>query len=781
MYINVSSDNSVGAQGKIVTNVLGYPGIGDKRELKKAVESFWYGGLTENELLAVTDDIKNKNWKMLKKIGIDLIPSNDFTLYDRMLDMSCMLGAIPNRFGWNGTTIDLDLYFRMARGKSMTGKPDIKPCEMTKWFNTNYHYIVPELDKNTDFRLSSNKIFDEFMQARNIGILVKPVLVGPVTYLMLSKNYSNESFDILRLLDKIIPVYTAIIERLGELGAEWVELDEPVFSLDLSDSIRSKLEYVYDILGKVSKSKLMVANYFGDLGENLPTFTNLSVDAIHIDAVAAPNEVKETADIIRGKNRILSIGVIDGHNVWTNDLETSKRLLLDAASIVGKDNIMISASSSLEYVPVSMKHENRMDGKIKSRLSFAKEKADELSVLSKILNGNIDDNTAKLIKQNREVIKSGKDPFSVNNQIVRDRCDSIVDSDLCRRSPYIVRAEKQHQIFNLPELPTTTIGSFPQTKEIRKVRHDFKKGDIDREEYENFIKDKIRYIISIQEEIELDVFVHGEPERGDMVEYFSDKLHGFMSTQNGWVRSYGTRCVKPPIIYGDVSRKCAMTVKWAKYAQSLTDKPVKGMLTGPNTMLQWSFVRNDQPLGKTAVQIALAIRDEVLDLEKAGIKIIQIDEPALREGLPLRKSKWSGYLKWAVDSFKLAANGVTDATQIHTHMCYSEFNDIIKFIADMDADVISIEASRSNMELLDAFSNFEYPNEIGPGVYDVHSPRVPSINEMTDLIKKASDVVPMKLLWVNPDCGLKTRQWRDVIPSLNNMVTAAKLCRDILK
>ena len=537
MYINALSDNSTDTKGKIITNVLGYPGIGDKRELKKAVESFWYGGLTENALLTAASDIKNKNWKMLKKIGIDLIPGNDFTLYDRMLDMSCMLGAIPDRFDRNGTMIDLDLYFRMARGKSMTGKPDIKPCEMTKWFNTNYHYIVPELDKNTNFRLSSNKIFDEFMQAREIGILIKPVLVGPVTYLMLSKNYSNESFDILRLLDKIVPVYAAVIKRLGELGAEWIQLDEPVFSLDLSDNICNKLEYAYDILGKVSKSKIMVANYFGDLRDNLETFTNLPIDAVHIDAVAAPNEIKEAADAIKGKGKMLSIGIVDGQNIWINDLEASKELLSDTASIIGKDNIMISTSSSLEYVPVSVKYENQMDGKIRNRLSFAREKASELSILSKILNDSTDENVDRLIKRNRAAIKSGKDHFSVNNQIVRDRCSSIADKDLRRKSPYAVRAEKQRQIFNLPELPTTTIGSFPQTKEIRKVRHDFKKGDIDKEEYENFIKDKIKYIISIQKEIGLDVFVHGEPERGDMVEYFSDKLNGFIFTQNGWVRS----------------------------------------------------------------------------------------------------------------------------------------------------------------------------------------------------------------------------------------------------
>lgn len=763
MYIDAPS-------GKVATNVLGYPGIGDKRELKWAIESFWQGQSTKEGLLSVVGDIKRKNWKMLKDNGIDLIPSNDFTLYDRMLDMSCMIGAIPDRFG--GKTFDIELYFRMI-GRSIAGKVDVKPCEMTKWFNTNYHYIVPELDGNINFRLSSAKIFDEFTEALDIGILTKPVLIGPVTYLMLSKSHSEDSFDAMRLIDKLIPVYQEIIERLDKLGAKWIQIDEPIFSLDLSEKILNKLKYAYDILGNSSKVKLMVANYFGDLGDNLNTFANLPVDAVHIDAAACPNEALKVANAIKGTTRLLSVGIIDGKNIWSNDLGASVKILSDIADVVGKTNMMIGTSSSLEHVPVSIGYEEKMDEAIKNQLSFAKEKIVELSVLSEAINGG---SGSKVLQ---DKIIGSKIDFQVDRK-VRERYGKITQDMLSRKSGYPIRAAKQREIFHFPLLPVTTIGSFPQTKEIRKARSDFKKGGMNKDAYENFIKDEIGHVIGIQREIGLDLLVHGEPERNDMVEYFADKLNGFLITQNGWVRSYGTRCVKPPIIYADVSRKSPMTVKWAKYAQSLSEKPVKGMLTGPNTMLQWSFARDDQPLSQTADQIALAIRDEVSDLEETGIKIIQVDEPALREGLPLRKSRWNEYLKWAIDSFRLAANGVADTTQIHTHMCYSEFNDIIESIAKMDADVISIEASRSNMELLKVFGNFEYPNRIGPGIYDIHSPRIPTVEEIAGLITKALAVVPKERLWINPDCGLKTRQWCEVIPSLKNIVAAAELCRDKL-
>lgn len=763
-------------KGKVITNVLGYPEIGDKRELKKAIESFWNGESTENELKAVADEIKTKNWRLLKNEGIDLIPSNDFTLYDQMLDMSCMLGAIPERFEkTDQDMVDFDLYFRMARGKSIEGNLDARPCEMTKWFNTNYHYIVPELSENTSFNISSNKIFDEFNEALEIGILTKPVLIGPITYLMLSKNYSDEKFDTLQLLGKVIPVYLEVIKRLEELGAEWIQLDEPILSTDITSSVRNKLEYVYDFFNKHSKVKLIVADYFGDLEENLSTIANLNVDAIHVDA--SKDEVVEIANLIKRRGKLLSVGIVNGRNVWTNDLQASKDTMLEIAGIVGKQNIMVGTSSSLKYVPASVEYEKNMDDEVKSWLSFAKEKVKEVSVLSKILSNDTDEAAIKILKLNSVIVRSRSNHLLSNNPDVRKRCAGIVNSDLNRKSPYTARASMQRAILNLPKLPTTTIGSFPQTKEIRKFRSDFKKGNINKETYESFIKNEIKHVISAQEKIGIDVLVHGEPERNDMVEYFSDSLNGFMITQNGWVRSYGTRCVKPPIIYGDVSRKFPMTIKWTTYAQSLTKKPIKGMLTGPNTMLQWSFVRDDQPLSQTAIQIALSIRDEVADLEKAGIKVIQIDEPALREGLPLHRDMWNYYLKWAIDSFKLAANGASDDTQIHTHMCYSEFNDIIKSIADMDTDVISVEASRSNMELLNAFSNFEYPNEIGPGIYDIHSPRVPSVEEIVLLLQKAADVIPPDRLWVNPDCGLKTRSWKETTAALSNMVEAAEICR----
>ncbi len=760
----------------IITNILGYPEIGDKRELKKAIESFWRGETTEDELTLAAANIKNKNWKLLKNEGIDLIPSNDFTLYDQMLDMSCLLGNIPERFGKHDK-VDLDLYFRMARGKSAAGNSDIKPCEMTKWFNTNYHYIVPELSVDTNFKLSSDKIFNEFNEALEIGILTKPVLIGPITYLMLSKNYSDEKFDNLQLLGKIIPVYLEIIKRLGELGAEWIQLDEPILSTDISSPLRNKLEYTYSVFNARSKVKLMVADYFGNLEENLSTIANLNVNAIHVDASA--DEILDIANIIKGSGKLLSIGIVNGQNIWANDLEASRKVLSEAADIMGKQNIMVAASSSLKFVPVSVEYETNMDDEIKSWLSFAKEKVKEISVLSKIVGDNTDDTAARLLKMNSDIISSRKNHLLSNNPDVRKRCANIAGSDFNRKSPYTVRAAKQRAILNLPKLPTTTIGSFPQTKEIRKIRSDFKKGNINKADYDNFIAKEIKRVISFQEKIEIDVLVHGEPERNDMVEYFSDMLNGFMFTQNGWVRSYGTRCVKPPVIYGDVSRKTPMTVKWTTFAQSLTKKPVKGMLTGPITMIQWSFVRDDQPLSQTAVQIALSIRDEVLDLQKAGIRVIQIDEPALREGLPLHRDMRDDYLKWAINSFKLAANGVSDVTQIHTHMCYSEFNDIIRSIADMDTDVISVEASRSNMELLNAFVDFEYPNEIGPGIYDIHSPRVPSVEEIVSLIKKAMNAISPDRLWVNPDCGLKTRGWKETTEALSNMIEAAKICRSL--
>ncbi len=760
----------------IITNILGYPEIGDKRELKKAIESFWRGETTEDELTLAAANIKNKNWKLLKNEGIDLIPSNDFTLYDQMLDMSCLLGNIPERFGKHDK-VDLDLYFRMARGKSVVGNSDIKPCEMTKWFNTNYHYIVPELSVDTNFKLSSDKIFNEFKEALEIGILTKPVLIGPITYLMLSKNYSDEKFDNLQLLGKIIPVYLEIIKRLCELGAEWIQLDEPILSTDISSPLRNKLEYTYSVFNARSKVKLMVADYFGNLEENLSTIANLNVNAIHVDASA--DEILDIANIIKGSGKMLSIGIVNGQNIWANDLEASRKVLSEAADIMGKQNIMVAASSSLKYVPVSVEYETNMNDEIKSWLSFAKEKVKEVSVLSKIISDNTDDTAARLLKINSDIISSRKNHLLSNNPDVRKRCANIAGSDFNRKSPYTVRAAKQRAILNLPKLPTTTIGSFPQTKEIRKIRSDFKKGNINKADYDNFIAKEIKRVISFQEKIEIDVLVHGEPERNDMVEYFSDMLNGFMFTQNGWVRSYGTRCVKPPVIYGDVSRKTPMTVKWTTFAQSLTKKPVKGMLTGPITMIQWSFVRDDQPLSQTAVQIALSIRDEVLDLQKAGIRVIQIDEPALREGLPLHRDMRDDYLKWAISNFKLAANGVSDVTQIHTHMCYSEFNDIIRSIADMDTDVISVEASRSNMELLNAFVDFEYPNEIGPGIYDIHSPRVPSVEEIVSLIKKAMNAISPDRLWVNPDCGLKTRGWKETTEALSNMIEAAKICRSL--
>jgi 5-methyltetrahydropteroyltriglutamate--homocysteine methyltransferase len=764
----------------IRTHNLGFPRIGAKRELKRVLESFWAGKTSEAQLLETAKAIRAENWRTQQAAGIDLIPSNDFSFYDQVLDTSALLGAVPERFHWSGNNVDLKTYFAMARGVSKTedcgtcsGNHATTALEMTKWFDTNYHYLVPELHAGQTFQISSTKPFDEFAEALALGIKTVPVIIGPLTFLLLAKS-RGENFDRLSLLPKLLPVYAEILRRLKSQGAEWVQLDEPALCLDLTPEQRAAYESAYErIRQSAPELKLLLTTYFGDLRDNLKTTVQLPVNALHFDAVRAPQELERLLAELP-KDKQLSLGVVDGRNIWRNDFERSLNLLRQAAKVVGDERLLVSPSCSLIHSPVSLKHETKLDAELKSWLAFAEEKLSEVGLLAKLVN-QPGDNAALL--ENRKAIASRRNSPRIHNATVKSRAKAVLQNDLKRQNVFSVRRAKQQAHLNLPTFPTTTIGSFPQTEDVRVARASFKKGEFSSANYEIFLKQKIAECIRWQEEVGLDVPVHGEFERNDMVEYFGEQLDGFVFTENGWVQSYGSRCVKPPIIFGDVSRPKPMTVEWSKFAQSLTKKPMKGMLTGPITILQWSFVRDDQPRGETAKQIALALREEVRDLEAAGLSVIQIDEPALREGLPLRRADWRNYLNWAVDAFRLSASVVRDETQIHTHMCYCEFDDILDSIAALDADAISIETSRSNMELLGAFAQFKYPNDIGPGVWDIHSPRVPSADEMLNLIHAAAKVIPKERLWVNPDCGLKTRRWEEVKPALENLVAAARQAR----
>lgn len=757
------------------THILGYPRIGSNRELKKACELYWSGKITLNELLNAGRDICNRNWQTQKQAGIDLIPCNDFSYYDHILDMTLTVGAIPKKYqeiALDQSKAEQDLYFAMARGYQKDGL-DITAMEMTKWFDTNYHYIVPEFYKNQEFKLNSNKIFKEYQDAKDAGINAKPVIVGLVTYLLLGKE-KEEGFDKLDLAEKLLPVFFEILTRLQEQGAEYIQFDEPFLTLDLSEKAKETYRFVYqEISEKFPKLKFIVATYFEGLKDNLSLAVQLPVSVLHIDLVRAPEQLDEVLDVIpNGLN--LSLGIVDGRNVWKNNYENSLGLVKKAADKLGAERVFIAPSCSLLHTPCDLDLETKLNPKIKNWLAFAKQKVHEVVALKQLLDGNAGEQLLSEFEENKKAIKSRTTSSLIHNHAVKQRTEAITEKDSQRKNTFDLRKKEQQKVLNLPLFPTTTIGSFPQTNEVRSYRAKFKKGELSIEEYNTYLKEETKRTIRLQEEIGIDVLVHGEFERNDMVEYFGEQLEGFAFTQKGWVQSYGSRCVKPPIIFGDVFRPNPMTVYWTQYAQSLTDKWVKGMLTGPVTILQWSFVRDDQSRSETCKQIALAIRDEVQDLEKAGIRIIQIDEPAIREGLPLRKADWQNYLNWAVECFRISASGVEDATQIHTHMCYSEFNDIIQNIAEMDADVITIECSRSQMELLNAFGDFKYPNEIGPGVYDIHSPRVPSKEEMVDLLQKAQKVIPAHQLWVNPDCGLKTRHWDETVKALKAMVEAAK-------
>ncbi|MCE7061292.1 5-methyltetrahydropteroyltriglutamate--homocysteine S-methyltransferase [Dyadobacter sp. CY343] len=767
----------------MLSHNLGYPRIGSQRELKRASEKFWAGKIDRDELQKVARKIRHENWAIQQAAGIGLIPSNDFSLYDQVLDISLTVGAIPERYHQlldGKSNKELDLYFAMARGYQRDGH-DIKAMEMTKWFDTNYHYLVPEFTKNQQFKQYSDKILLEFEDALQKGIVTKPVLLGPVTYLLLGKE-KEEGFDKIDLLEKLLPVYISILTELYTRGATWVQLDEPALVLDLTGKQKLAFETAYAAIRKsVPKLKILVATYFGALEDNLETAAGLPVDALHIDLTRGAGSLPALLEYEAFVNstRKLSLGVVDGRNIWKNDYRKSLEFISEAVNVLGEDRLMIAPSSSLLHSPCDLDletDETILTVDIKNWMSFAKQKLAEVVEIARLASTEwvLD----KAFIGNQEAIETRRNSPLIHKPQVKDRLTKVREADFNRLNSFEIRQQIQLEKLKLPLFPSTTIGSFPQTDEVRLLRANLKKNLLTLEEYETRIREEIVSSLRWQEELGIDVLVHGEFERNDMVEYFGESLSGFVFTQNGWVQSYGSRCVKPPVIYGDVERPTPMTVKWSAFAQSNSQKLVKGMLTGPVTILQWSFVRDDQPRKDTAFQIGLAIRDEVVDLEKAGIKVIQIDEPAIREGLPLRKANWSAYLKWAVDAFRLSAAGVADQTQIHTHMCYSEFNDIIDSIAAMDADVITIETSRSQMELLDAFANFNYPNEIGPGVYDIHSPRVPTVDEMVLLLEKALKVIPARNLWVNPDCGLKTRKWPETEAALRNMIAAANLLRE---
>jgi len=754
-----------------VAHNLGFPCIGANREMKKAVEAYWRGKISQAELAQRGQEIQQTNWQLQAQAGITLIPVGDFSWYDHVLATSASLGVVPERFGNIDGEVDLDTFFCMARGQAPNGQ-EAPPCEMTKWFNTNYHYIVPEFTHDQDFHIACETLFNTVAQAQQSGHQVKPVLLGPVSFLWLGKT-KGESFDKLTLLNKLLPVYQQVLARLKEQGIEWLQIDEPILILDLPAAWQDAFRTAYQQL-EASQLSCLLTTYFGAVDDNLDLVCQLPVAGLHIDLCTAPKQL----DAVLQKwphDRVLSLGVVDGRNIWRTDLQQALAQLKTAQAAFG-EKLWVAGSCSLQHVPVDVGCETALDPELKNWLAFAKQKVEEIALLARALEQG-EASIADQLDESEAIVASRRTSKQIHDAAVAARVAGLPDDIDQRQSPYEQREVLQRSALKLPALPTTTIGSFPQTPDIRRVRRDFKRGDITEAVYEQQIREHIAEVVARQEALDLDVLVHGEAERNDMVEYFGEYLQGFAFTSNGWVQSYGSRCVKPPIIYGDVSRKAPITIGWSQYAQSLTQRPVKGMLTGPVTILSWSFVRDDQPLADTTLQIALALRDEVIDLEAAGIKIIQIDEPAFREGLPLRRQDWQHYLDWSVRCFRIAAGGVQDTTQIHTHMCYSEFNDIIKAIAALDADVISVESSRSDMELLEAFQDYAYPNEIGPGVYDIHSPRIPTVDEVVQLLKKALQYIPLQRLWVNPDCGLKTRGWAEIEVALSNMVAAARRLR----
>jgi 5-methyltetrahydropteroyltriglutamate--homocysteine methyltransferase len=780
------TSSSITSTSSLLVATLGTPRIGPRRELKLALESFWSGASDEKALRDTAAELRAANWARQKKLGITVIPSNDFSLYDQVLDTSVMVGAIPEIYGGKGGAVSLATYFAMARG-SETETHD-NACvhghsrghgapaqEMTKWFDTNYHYMVPELGKDQTFALASRKPIEEYAEAKSQGYQTRPVLIGPVTFLKLAKS-ADAGFDPLALLDRLLPVYVEILRELAASGAEWVQLDEPCLVLDLDSAARDALRPAYTTFAEALPDlKIMLTTYFGGLGDNLNTAMALPVAGLHIDLVRAPNQLD---DVLKKapKGLVLSLGIIDGRNIWRSNLPELLHRLEPVVARRGAGQVQIAPSCSLLHVPIDLDLETDLDPDLKAWLAFSVQKMGELAALGTALAGDRE-SVKDALATSATAAAARKASAKVHDTAVAKRIATLNPALGKRISAFNERAKIQHERFRLPRFPTTTIGSFPQTADVRNARAAHARGALSDAAYKMFLQNQTARTVRWQENIGLDVLVHGEFERNDMVQYFGEQLAGFAFTKHGWVQSYGSRYVRPPVLFGDVSRPQPMTVEWWEYAQSLTKRPMKAMLTGPVTILNWSFVRDDIPRSAACRQIALAIRDEVSDLEAAGAGMIQIDEAALREGLPLRKSEWQNYLGWAVESFRICSSGVRDETQIHTHMCYSEFNDIIDAIGAMDADVISIETSRSKMELLEAFRSYRYPNEIGPGVYDIHSPRVPEIGEMTELLKLARQRLSDAQLWINPDCGLKTRKWQEVRPALANMVAAARELR----
>ncbi len=755
---------------KSLAHNLGYPRMGAARELKWALERYWKGRIEQDELLKVAAGLREDAWKTQRQAGLAQVPVGDFALYDHVLDHACTFGLVPERFASPAGGVDLDTYFLMARGTARDGREALA-LEMTKWFDTNYHYLVPELTAQARFSLDAERLLAPVREARARGIEgVRPVLLGPVTFLWLAKRLDGG--DKLEALDALLDVYTEALRALAAEGVQWVQLDEPILVLDLPEPWRQALRTAHERLAAAGGPKRLLATYFGRLGDQLDLACELPVDALHVDATRGGEELERIAERLPA-GRILSVGIVDGRNVWRTDLDAALDRLEPLAAARGE--LWVAPSCSLLHVPHDLAQETQLDEELRSWLAFARQKLEEVATLARALQEGREA-VAETLAVSRRAIASRRSSERTRRPEVRERMRQVTPA-MAERGPSAERLARQREKLGLPLLPTTTIGSFPQTPEIRRTRRKWRKGEIDDASYVQAMRQEIDEVVRRQEALGLDVLVHGEPERGDMVEYFGELLEGMAVTEQGWVQSYGSRCVKPPIVYGDVWRAAPMTVEWSTYAQSRTSKPMKGMLTGPVTILQWSFVRDDQPRGETCQQIALALRDEVADLEKAGIGVVQIDEPALREGLPLRREDWDAYLRWAVFSFRLAAAGASDETQVHTHMCYAEFGDILEAIVAMDADVITLEASRSRMEVLEELRRVDYPNEVGPGIYDVHSPRVPRIEEMEALLRQAARAIPLQRLWANPDCGLKTRGWEEVEAALRNMVEAARRVR----
>ncbi|KZT20405.1 cobalamin-independent methionine synthase [Neolentinus lepideus HHB14362 ss-1] len=760
----------------VLSSVLGFPRIGVNREVKKAVEAYWGGKISADELTKVSAEVKKYNWTNVKAKGVDLVPSGEFSLYDHVLDHSASFNVIPKRYLGHGLSA-LDIYFAMGRGRQADGV-DVPACEMKKWFDSNYHFVVPELSDETDFKLNFNKAVEEYNEAKALGIETRPVVLGPVSYLVLGKpaREAKPGFQPISLLPKLLPVYKQLLAELKAAGATSVQIDEPILVLDTAAYLEKQYATAYSELVPVAP-KIVLTTYFGRLDSNLTFVAKLPVAGLHIDLDRAPAQLNATLAAVKPTSLVLSLGVVSGRNIWKTDFQAAIKLGQKAIDTLGSDRVIIATSSSLLHTPVTLSSENKLTAEQKDWFSFALEKASEVAVIASVLSGSQDAQVTALLEQNKKSIAARRAFETNSNDAVRKRVAAITPEMLNRKSPFAVRLEVQKKHLDLPKFPTTTIGSFPQTKEIRTTRAKLGKGEISQAEYDKFIEKEIETVVRFQEKVGLDLLVHGEPERNDMVQYFGEQLDGFVFTQNGWVQSYGSRYVRPPIIVSDVSRPFPMTVRWSSYAQSVTKKPMKGMLTGPVTILNWSFPRADVSREIQAKQLALALRDEVNDLEKAGISAIQVDEPAIREGLPLRRSDWDTYLTWAVDSFRLATAGVTDTLQTHSHFCYSDFGDIFPSIQRLDADVISIEASKSDMKLLQTFKEYGYSNEIGPGVYDIHSPRVPGEQEIKDRIAAMLEILPDHLLFINPDCGLKTRGWKETEASLANLVAAARWAR----